>query len=99
MNRYRISAIAVSLLLMGSTLVMADGFGGPPPGRGNRQPPPEAIAACKDMNEGAEVEIATPRGDKLKAVCRQINGQLVAVPEGAMRGPGEAGNRQQTPQN
>jgi len=94
MNRYRISVTVVSLLLMGSTLVMAEGFGGPPPGSGNIKPPPEAIEACKDMNEGTEVEITTPRGDKLKAVCRQIDNQLVAVPEGAFRGPDNAGNRQ-----
>lgn len=95
MNRYKISATVVSLLLMGSTLVMAEGFGGPPPsGRGNMKPPAEAIQACKDKNEGAEVEITTPRGDKLKAVCKKIDNQLVAVPEGAFRGPDGGGNRQ-----
>lgn len=94
MNRYKIGVTVVSLLLMGSTLVMAEGFGGPPPGRGNMKPPAEAIEACKDMNEGSEVEITTPRGDKLKAVCRQIDNQLVAVPEGAFRSPDDPGIRQ-----
>ncbi len=94
MSRKRISVTVVSLLLMGSSLVMAEGFGGPPSGRGNMKPPAEAIEACKDMNEGAEIEITTPRGDKLKAVCRKIDNQLVAVPEGAFRGPDGGGNRQ-----
>ncbi len=94
MNRYGIGVIVVSLLLMGSTLVMAEELGGPPPGHGNMKHPPEAIEACKDINEGTEVEITTPRGDKVKAVCKQIDGQLVAVPEAAFRGPDETKNRQ-----
>jgi hypothetical protein len=93
MNRKRISVAVVSLLLMGSTLAMAEGFGGPPSGSGNMKPPAEAIEACKDKNEGDAVEFNTPRGDKLKAVCKKNDNQLVAVPEGAFRGP-EGGNRQ-----
>jgi len=46
------------------------------------EPPQQAIDACKDQSEGRTVEMATPRGDAMKAVCRQIGAQLVAVPEG-----------------
>lgn len=52
-----------------------------PPGD-RRKPPKEAFEACKGKNEGTAVEVITPHG-KLKAICRKIEGQLVAVPEGA----------------
>ena len=38
--------------------------------------PPEAIEACKDKTEGDAVEFVTPRGDKVKAICR-----MTALPE------------------
>ncbi len=49
--------------------------------------PPEAIEACKDKVEGTAVEITTPRGYTVKATCKQIDGQMAAVPEGGFRGP------------
>jgi hypothetical protein len=58
---------------------------------GRHKPPQEAIDVCKDKSEGAAVEITTARGDTIKAICRQINGQLVAVPEGGFPGPGNGG--------
>jgi len=48
--------------------------------------PPEAIEACKDKNEGDKVEITNSRMEKMKATCKQIDGQLIAVPEGDFRG-------------
>ena len=59
---------------------------------GRHEPPQEAIDVCKDKNEGAAVEIITARGDTIKAICRQINGQLVAVPEGGVPGSGNGGS-------
>ena len=44
-------------------------------------PPQEAIDACREKSEGAAVVITTPRGDTIKSTCKQIDGQLVAVPE------------------
>jgi hypothetical protein len=32
--------------------------------------------------------MTTPRGNKIKATCKSINGQLVAVPEGGPPGSG-----------
>lgn len=53
-----------------------------PPGRGGTMAPPqEAYEACKDKSEGDSVELTTPRGDTLKAVCRKIHDRLAAVPE------------------
>ena len=51
----------------------------PPGGRG--KPPQEAFDACKGKSEGDAVEFTTPRG-KLKATCKSMQGQLVAVPAG-----------------
>lgn len=87
MNRYVIGITTGVFLLIGSTMAVAEGTDGPRPRRGSMSPPAEAIEACKDMNEGAAVEIITPRGDKLKATCKHVDGQLVAVPEGGFRGP------------
>jgi hypothetical protein len=54
-----------------------------------RKPPQEAFEACKDKSEGASVVITTPQGTTIKATCKSLDGQLVAVPEGP---PPSAGN-------
>ena len=51
------------------------------------EPPQRAIDACLDKSEGASVEMADPQGDTMKAVCKKMGSQLVAVPEGPP--PGE----------
>ena len=51
-----------------------------------RKPPKEAFEACKGKSEGTAVEVITPHG-KLKAICKKMDGQLVAVPEGALSPP------------
>jgi len=47
-----------------------------------RKPPKEAFEACKGKSEGTAVEMTTPHGT-LKATCKKMEGQLVAVPERA----------------
>jgi hypothetical protein len=79
--------MASLLLLMGSFSTVVCALDGPLGRRGGMGLPPEAIEACKEKSEGTSVEIATPRGDKLKATCKQMDGQLVAVPEGSFKGP------------
>jgi hypothetical protein len=99
MNRI-VTGIAISLLLLGSVSVFAGQNDVPGGRRGQMGPPTEAYEACKDKSEGDSVEITTPRGETLKAVCKQINGKLAAMPEGGLRGPqaepsgGETGNSQ-----
>lgn len=79
------AVIAVSGLFQ----TAAFGSDGTQQGRPDRRgPPPEAIDACKEKSEGAAVEITTPHGDTIKATCKKIKGQLVAVPEGGPPGPG-----------
>jgi hypothetical protein len=86
MNRHIIGITAGLLLLIGSTSAVVYAMDRlPAPGR-HMGPPPEAVEACKDKSEGTVVEITTPRGDTIKATCKQIDGQLVAVPESGFRG-------------
>ena len=80
--RWTIVLVVVLAIVPGTTW----SFEGPG-GEGHRRPPPEAIEECKDKSEGTAVEITTLRGDTIKATCKQVNGQMVAVPEGDFRGP------------
>lgn len=49
---------------------------------GPQGPPPEAISACKDKQEGDSVTFAGFQGESVSATCRTMQGMLVAVPEG-----------------
>lgn len=89
MNRCIIGTTVALLLFMGGASATAWAQDGPPGRRGRMGPPPEAIQACLDKNEGTVVEVITPRGDKLKATCKQMDGQLIAVPNDRFRGPKE----------
>jgi hypothetical protein len=75
--------LAVSGLLQGTVL----GSTGQQGRAGRGGPPPEAVEACKNKSDGDAVEFATPDGATIKATCRQINGRLIAVPEGGPSGP------------
>jgi hypothetical protein len=56
--------------------------GQPPVGDGpGGSPPEEAIEACSGLNEGAQCEIASPRGAIL-GTCLPIQTELACVPEG-----------------
>ncbi len=80
MDRRAIAAMAALFALTGNRYCPGTGIVSDPevtPGKG---PPPEAYEACKEKSEGATVEMTTPRGDTIKATCKLINGQLVAVP-------------------
>lgn len=59
--------------------VWADSGPGAPGGK--RKPPQEAFDACTGKSEGDSVTVTTPRGDTIKATCRQINGGLAALPD------------------
>jgi len=75
MNKNKLSIVLTVIFLLGG--ISAWGAG---PERG-RKPPQEAFDACKGKSAGDAVSITTPRGDTLTAVCRQLNGQLVAMPD------------------
>ena len=65
---------------------------------GHRQPPPEAIEACRGLAEGAAVTITTPRGDTISATCKTMGSTLAAVPDGPPPGAGRASQDGQTAQ-
>ena len=87
MNRRTIAAMAALFALTAIVTAPAGASFRTQGSPGSKGPPPEAYEACKDKSEGTTVEITTPRGDIIKATCKQINGQLVAVPDGGFPGP------------
>jgi hypothetical protein len=44
-------------------------------------PPPEAIQACADKTDGSKLVFTGRNGEAIEANCREIDGQLVAVPQ------------------
>ena len=67
----------ITLIVMISTNASASNDSGKRPG----PPPPEAIDACKEKEVGDVVTFAGRNGEKLQAVCKDMQGQLVAVPD------------------
>ncbi len=80
-----VTAILITLLLMPMTGCASDG------GRDHKRqgPPPQAIEACEGKSVGDSVTFKGRRGEALEATCKEIEGQLAAVPEGMKRGGGE----------
>jgi len=73
--------------LMTAMLPMLTWAGNDRPPRGERRRPPQAaFDACKGKTEGASITLATPHGS-FKAICRNFEGTLAAVPEGAPPSP------------
>lgn len=44
-------------------------------------PPPEAFAACKGKAVGDAVTFSGRNNEQVEAVCKEIQGQLVAAPD------------------
>lgn len=44
-------------------------------------PPPEAIKACEGKEDGDTTSFKGRRGEELEGICKEIEGQLAAVPE------------------
>ena len=61
-------------------------FGGHWGGRHRQGPPQEASDACSGLSGGGAAQFTPPRGDAVSGTCRQIRGQMVAVPEGGPSG-------------
>lgn len=81
----------VSTAVFATALMTAQAYGssGPDGREGGRRPPQEAFDACSGKSEGTVVEMTTPRGGVMKAVCKAVNGVLVAVPQRRPEGPAD----------
>lgn len=73
-NRSKLLPILMCVTMIPCVAVAATNTGRPP-----GKPPQEAFDACKGKSEGTSVEVTTPRGT-LKATCKSMQGQMVAVP-------------------
>lgn len=83
MNMY--ARLLLSAMLSGAALSAiaqtdAPPNGAAPPDGQRRQPPAEAIAACKDKAEGAKVTFTGRRGE-VNGTCTKRGELLVAVPD------------------
>jgi hypothetical protein len=73
-------------VLLGATAVASAQDAASAPQRGYREPPPEALAACKGKAVGDEVSFQGRDGQVITATCVQMNnGALVARPAGRHR--------------
>jgi len=82
MNTYQPlkAALLMAILVL---LPIAGCAAGDDSSKSRRQgPPPEAISACEGKQVGDSVEFTGRRGETLKATCKEMNGQLAAVPAG-----------------
>jgi hypothetical protein len=61
--------------------------------RGRRGPPPEAVAACTDAQEGTSCSFIGRRDDSVSGTCEFKRDDFVCVPEGHR----ERGERTQEP--
>lgn len=66
-----------AVMAMSSINAFASNDAGRRPG-----PPPQAIDACKGKEIGDTVTFAGRNGEQLQAVCKEIQGQVAAVPDG-----------------
>lgn len=73
---------AKSLLIMFIFLAAVPATGYTAGNQRPQGPPPEAIAACKDKAAGDTVQFSGRRGETIDATCQEVEGQIVAVPEG-----------------
>ena len=71
-----------SLLIMFTLLAVIPATGWTAGKQRPQGPPPEAIAACKDKAVGDTVQFSGRKGETIEATCQEIEGQIVAVPEG-----------------
>lgn len=58
-----------------------------PEGKRPSGPPPEAFAACKGHVAGDPVTFAGREGEAIEAVCKEMDGKLVAEPRNPPRPP------------
>ncbi|MGB3210021.1 MAG: hypothetical protein WBB19_04870 [Desulforhopalus sp.] len=86
MNRKKrlqtVAVLVVSALVPIATIAFSNSGDSNGPQHG---PPPEAIKACEGKQAGDTTSFTGRQGETLTATCKEIKGQLAAVPEGGPR--------------
>lgn len=78
----RIADVTIGLILIGAiTFISQIAAASNDENRRPSGPPPVAIKACEGKEVGDAVTFAGRRGEELKATCKEIEGQLAAVPD------------------
>jgi len=67
-------------------------------GKGRNGPPQEAIDACDGKDDGDTVTFETRDGKSVSGTCKDIYGQMVAVPENGRRGKGSRSQQEEQQQ-
>lgn len=76
----------MTMLALTATFAQPPGGGqGGQRGPGSGQPPKEAIAACKNKDEGASCSFKSPRGDSPEGTCKKDGEYLACMPSGHPR--------------
>lgn len=78
----RITDVTIGLIIIGGIALISQVATAS--NDGNRRPngpPPAAIKACEGKEVGDVVTFAGRRGEELEATCKEIEGQLAAVPD------------------
>lgn len=79
-----LATLAALIAIPGLSYAKSDNMGNPGIMQNDQErpvPPPHAFEACKDKQEGDEVEISVPDGHKVKGSCVKSPKGLFARPE------------------
>lgn len=90
-QKSKLAGIGLMVFLSLLTVISACSGDEKPQGRPGT-PPPEAFKACEGKKAGDTTPFTGLQGEAMQAICREIDGKLVAVPSG---GPGGGPSQQQ----
>ncbi|MFW2367353.1 MAG: hypothetical protein ACN4GW_13115 [Desulforhopalus sp.] len=85
MNKNKLKKTALLLVIFALAPIVTIAYSKSEDSRRPQGPPPEAIKACEGKNPGETTTFKGRRGESLTATCKEIEGQLAAVPEGGPR--------------
>lgn len=85
MKKNRLIKTCIILVIFALPSVVTIAYSKDDDSRRRQGPPPEAVKACEGKNVGDTTSFTGRQGETLTAICKEIEGQLAAVPEGGPR--------------